>query len=141
MFRGDPARPPRLGSSLDSRIHGDGIVAIVSRVIERLTDEARALLESDAVATVVTINADGSPHVSSAWVGLDGEEIVSATLPISASCATCAVTRASRCQSRVSASTSGVCESTWSSRARRASPRAAARRSSSILPTPTSGPT
>jgi PPOX class probable F420-dependent enzyme len=46
-----------------------------------LSDAARALLESAAVASIVTINDDGSPHVSSAWVGLDGDEIVFATLP------------------------------------------------------------
>lgn len=33
------------------------------------------------MATVATINADGSPHLSSAWVGLDGDEIVLATIP------------------------------------------------------------
>lgn len=33
------------------------------------------------MATIVTINEDGSPHLSSAWVGLDGAEIVFATLP------------------------------------------------------------
>ena len=48
---------------------------------EKLSENARALLESAAVATIVTINSDGSPHLSSAWVGLDGNEIVFATLP------------------------------------------------------------
>jgi PPOX class probable F420-dependent enzyme len=46
-----------------------------------LPGEARALLESDAVATVVTLDADGSPQVTAAWVGLDRHEIVLATLP------------------------------------------------------------
>ena len=46
-----------------------------------LPDEARALLESDAVAHVTTIEEDGSPHVTLAWVGLEGDEIVLATLP------------------------------------------------------------
>jgi PPOX class probable F420-dependent enzyme len=46
-----------------------------------LPDAARALLESDAVATVVTLDEDGSPQVTAAWVGLDGDEIVVATLP------------------------------------------------------------
>jgi len=50
-------------------------------VLDRLSDRARALLESDAVATVVTINSDGSPHVTAAWVGIDGGEIVFATIP------------------------------------------------------------
>lgn len=45
-----------------------------------LPAEARALLESDALAHLVTLNADGSPQVSIVWVGLDGDEIVSAHL-------------------------------------------------------------
>jgi PPOX class probable F420-dependent enzyme len=49
-------------------------------VIE-LPASARALLESDAVAHVVTLNADGSPQITAAWAGLDGDEIVIATLP------------------------------------------------------------
>ena len=50
-------------------------------VIERLSNEARALLESATVAIVATINADGSTHLSSAWVGLHEDEIVFATIP------------------------------------------------------------
>jgi PPOX class probable F420-dependent enzyme len=46
----------------------------------KLGASARALLESDAVAHIVTLNADGSPQVTAAWVGLDGDEIVIATL-------------------------------------------------------------
>jgi PPOX class probable F420-dependent enzyme len=46
-----------------------------------LPQAARELLESDAVAHVVTIDEDGSPHITAAWVGLDGDEIVLATLP------------------------------------------------------------
>lgn len=42
---------------------------------------ARELLESDAVAHVVTINDDGGPQVTAAWVGIEGDEIVLATLP------------------------------------------------------------
>jgi PPOX class probable F420-dependent enzyme len=45
-----------------------------------LPDAARALLESDALAHVVTLNADGSPQVTCVWVGLDGDEIVSGHL-------------------------------------------------------------
>lgn len=43
-----------------------------------LTAEARALLESDALVHLITLNPDGSPQVSCVWVGLDGEEILSA---------------------------------------------------------------
>jgi PPOX class probable F420-dependent enzyme len=46
-----------------------------------LPQAARALLESDAVAHVVTLDKDGGPHVTAAWVGLDGDEIIFATLP------------------------------------------------------------
>jgi len=46
-----------------------------------LSDAARQLLESDAVAHVVTIDEDGRPHVTAAWVGLDKDDIVIATLP------------------------------------------------------------
>ncbi len=42
---------------------------------------ARALLESDAVAHVVTIDEDGGPQVTAAWVGIDGDEVVLATIP------------------------------------------------------------
>ena len=46
-----------------------------------LSDAARQLLESDAVAHVVTIDEDGAPQVTAAWVGLENDEIVIATLP------------------------------------------------------------
>jgi PPOX class probable F420-dependent enzyme len=50
----------------------------------RLDDSARTLIGSGADATLVTINADGSPQVSMVWVALqstdDGDELVSAHL-------------------------------------------------------------
>ncbi|HEX9634318.1 MAG TPA: PPOX class F420-dependent oxidoreductase [Candidatus Limnocylindria bacterium] len=46
-----------------------------------LPPTARELIESDAVAHLVTIDPDGRPQVSLAWVGLDGDEIVLGTLP------------------------------------------------------------
>lgn len=46
-----------------------------------LPETARHLLESDAVAYVVTIDDDGGPQVTAAWVGIDADEIVLATLP------------------------------------------------------------
>lgn len=36
-----------------------------------LPPEARELLESDAVATVATIDQDGRPQLKAAWVGLE----------------------------------------------------------------------
>lgn len=46
-----------------------------------LPDSARELLESDAVAQVVTIDEDGGPQVTFAWVGIERDEIVLATIP------------------------------------------------------------
>jgi Pyridoxamine 5'-phosphate oxidase len=50
-----------------------------------LPTEARELLESDALVHLVTINSDGSPHVSGVWVGLDGGEIVSGHMTLARS--------------------------------------------------------
>jgi PPOX class probable F420-dependent enzyme len=46
----------------------------------QLPDEARAAIEAGRLAHLVTLNADGSPQVSCVWVGLDGDEVVSAHL-------------------------------------------------------------
>ena len=46
-----------------------------------LPESARAVLESAALAHLVTIDPDGAPQVSIVWVGLDGDEIVAAHLP------------------------------------------------------------
>ena len=43
-------------------------------------DEARELLESAALAHLVTVDPDGSPQVSCVWVGLEDEEIVFASI-------------------------------------------------------------
>lgn len=45
-----------------------------------LNDAARAALTAGHCAHLVTLNADASPQVSVVWVGLDGDEIVSAHL-------------------------------------------------------------
>jgi PPOX class probable F420-dependent enzyme len=45
-----------------------------------IPESAREVLESGALAHLVTINRDGSPQVSCIWVGLEGDEIVSAHL-------------------------------------------------------------
>jgi PPOX class probable F420-dependent enzyme len=41
----------------------------------------RALIASDAVAHLVTHDEDEGPQVPAAWVGLDADEIIFATLP------------------------------------------------------------
>ena len=46
-----------------------------------IPDSARTVLESSALAHLVTLNPDGSPQVTVVWVGLDGDEIVAAHLP------------------------------------------------------------
>jgi len=45
-----------------------------------LPASARALIESGALAHLVTLNPDGSPQVTCIWVGVDEDEIVSAHL-------------------------------------------------------------
>ena len=45
-----------------------------------IPSSARALLESDALAHVTTVDLDGGPHVTIAWVGVEGDEVVMATL-------------------------------------------------------------
>ena len=47
----------------------------------RIPPAARAVLEGDDIAALITLNADGSPNVTMAWVGLEGDEIVIGTLP------------------------------------------------------------
>src|SRR5205823_13890698 len=46
-----------------------------SRMAE-LPPEARAAIESGALAHLVTINRDGSPQVACVWIGIDGDELV-----------------------------------------------------------------
>ena len=45
-----------------------------------LNAAARAVIEAGALGHLVTINEDGSPQVTVVWVGLDGDELVSAHL-------------------------------------------------------------
>ena len=46
----------------------------------KLNEAARGLIESGALAHLATIDADGSPQVAIVWVGLDGDQLVSAHL-------------------------------------------------------------
>jgi PPOX class probable F420-dependent enzyme len=45
-----------------------------------LPQAARAVLESDRVAHVVTLNPDGSPQVSCVWVGVEDGDVVFASI-------------------------------------------------------------
>lgn len=49
-------------------------------MIDHLSESALSLLDSATVATVATLSADGSPHLSVAWVGIEDGEIVFGTL-------------------------------------------------------------
>ena len=46
-----------------------------------LSQEARSVIESATYAHLVTLDPDGKPNVTLAWSGLEGDEIVIATLP------------------------------------------------------------
>jgi PPOX class probable F420-dependent enzyme len=48
--------------------------------VTEIPDEARAIIESDALAHLVTSNEDGSAQVSCVWVGLEDDDIVFASL-------------------------------------------------------------
>ena len=45
-----------------------------------LPPELRALIESGPLAHLSTISADGTPHVTVIWIGLDGDDVVSTHL-------------------------------------------------------------
>ena len=107
-----------------------------------IPDDARAILESDALAHLVTINADGSAQVSCVWVGLEGADIVFASLGPRRKLDNI------RRDPRVTLSLEGTeierhrpARSTSSSTAARASTRGEGPSCCSAWPTPTSGPT
>lgn len=45
-----------------------------------IPDSAREVLNSKALAHFTTLDANGAPYVTLAWVGLDGDQLVIATL-------------------------------------------------------------
>jgi PPOX class probable F420-dependent enzyme len=49
-------------------------------VTDLLSGPALELLGTASVATIATLDVDGSPHLSSAWVGVEDGEIVFGTL-------------------------------------------------------------
>jgi PPOX class probable F420-dependent enzyme len=49
--------------------------------VATLPESARELIESGALAHLVTLNRDGSPQVSCVWVGVEGDELVAGHLP------------------------------------------------------------
>jgi PPOX class probable F420-dependent enzyme len=47
--------------------------------MNKVPESLRQLLATGPLATVVTLDADGTPHVTLAWAGIDGDEVVMAT--------------------------------------------------------------
>ena len=47
-----------------------------------IPQNVRDVIESGELAHFVTVNRDGSPHVTIVWTGLDGDEIVIAKLSV-----------------------------------------------------------
>ena len=47
-----------------------------------LPDEAKELIRAGALGHLVTSNADGSPQVSCVWVGVDGDDLLTAHLDL-----------------------------------------------------------
>jgi PPOX class probable F420-dependent enzyme len=47
----------------------------------KIPKELRELIEAGTPAHLVTLNPDGSPQVTLVWIGLDGDDIVTAHLP------------------------------------------------------------
>jgi PPOX class probable F420-dependent enzyme len=45
----------------------------------RISQEVRDLLATGPLGQVVTLDGDGAPHVTLAWVGVDGDELIWAT--------------------------------------------------------------
>jgi PPOX class probable F420-dependent enzyme len=45
-----------------------------------IPESVRALIEEGHLAHFVTLNADGSPQVTGVWVGIEGDELVTAHL-------------------------------------------------------------
>ncbi|MFY9585892.1 MAG: PPOX class F420-dependent oxidoreductase [Actinomycetota bacterium] len=46
-----------------------------------LPESAKEVIRSGRLAHLVTLDPDGSPQVTLAWVGLDGDDVVIGTLP------------------------------------------------------------
>src|SRR5262245_22535170 len=45
----------------------------------QIPESLRELLATGPLATVATVDPDGTPHLTLAWVGFDGDELVTAT--------------------------------------------------------------
>jgi PPOX class probable F420-dependent enzyme len=54
--------------------------AVLDTTMPAIPDSVRALVAEGHLAHLVTRNADGSPQVSVVWMGVEGDELVSAHL-------------------------------------------------------------
>jgi PPOX class probable F420-dependent enzyme len=45
-----------------------------------LPESARRLLDSDSLFHLVTLNPDGSPNITGVWAGMDGDDVVFASM-------------------------------------------------------------
>jgi PPOX class probable F420-dependent enzyme len=48
--------------------------------VKSLSDEAKAIIRSGALGHLVTTNPDGTPQVTCVWVGIDGDDLLTAHL-------------------------------------------------------------
>src|SRR5690348_6954563 len=80
--------PMKITSSHADRIAADSInrhcslsvpKGVANRLRRMVSDSLRELLATGPLATVTTIDPDGTPHVTLAWTGFDGDELVMAT--------------------------------------------------------------
>jgi PPOX class probable F420-dependent enzyme len=46
----------------------------------RLNDQAKEIIRSGALGHLVTLNPDGSPQLTCVWVGIDGDDLLTAHL-------------------------------------------------------------
>jgi PPOX class probable F420-dependent enzyme len=56
-------------------------ISLIGDTTMQIPQEIRDLIQSGCHAHLVTLNRDGSPHVTLVWIGLDGDEVVAAHLP------------------------------------------------------------
>jgi PPOX class probable F420-dependent enzyme len=45
-------------------------------VADTLSEKARALINRPVLASLATLNPDGSPQITPLWIGLDGDDVV-----------------------------------------------------------------
>jgi PPOX class probable F420-dependent enzyme len=77
----DPDAKKRLQESGGRRFSALEGPACSNSQVATLPRSACELVESGALAHLVTLNRDGSPQVSCVWMGIEGDELVAGHLP------------------------------------------------------------